>query len=179
MIRSFNRWCQGILLTLCALVSVSAFPKEANVDFSSMTLKQYIKYKCKAGCIDSKIVLDAVKATAKTRDLDYKRLLAIITVESGFINHAVNGKSVGLMQINLDYHEKKFRLNPFNVWDNIRVGGIVYKACVRKHNGDVMKSLRCYNGEGNKTFSYSDKVMVAYKEIIQLKDLDVTVTAQK
>lgn len=152
-----------------AFLSISVQAKE--LYYKEMTFTQYVNLKCSSRCADPKALLNGVKLLAKQRNLDFKRLLAIIAVESSFKTQAVNGGSVGVMQVNLKYHKKKFRQNPYNVWDNIRVGSSIYKACVTRHKGNARKALWCYNGEGDKTFKYPLMVFKAYDQISQLKDL--------
>lgn len=135
-----------------------------------MTFEQYIKLNCKKDCIDPIKAFNATDGFASYYAINQKRLLAIMKVESGYRINARNGDSVGLMQVNLHYHGKRFNHSPFNERNNIAIGSDIYRQCTVKHKGDVMKSLRCYNGENSKNFDYSLKVIKAYNEISQLID---------
>lgn len=171
MIKILIRSWQVMLLLATFLITPSTAAIKPNL--SAMDLNAYIHHKCKSKCINSKALLKVTKQEALTKGIDYRHLLAIITVESGFKPKARNQDSVGLMQVNLSYHSKSFHSSdPTNLRSNIRVGASIYKACYIKHKGNVFKALKCYNGEGRKTNVYSAKVLLAFKEISKLTDIE-------
>ena len=126
------------------------------------TLDDHIEKHCKTKCVDSTIVLDAATTAADSFDIDFKLILAIITVESGFVVKAKNRGNVGLMQVLLRYHGKKFKRSVYNPKENVRVGSSILKECMRKGRS-TSQVLQCYNGvPGTK---YANKVLVAYNEV--------------
>lgn len=140
----------------------------------SNTFDTYVNKHCIKGCVSSSNILKSSMEVASSMDLDFKMLLAIAKVESGYRVRAKNGSNVGLMQTHLRWHRSKFSSkNYYDVKDNIKVGAIVYRDCLKKHKGNIRKALRCYNGGGDKL--YVSKVMKAYKDIITIqafKDMD-------
>lgn len=132
----------------------------------AVTLENHIESKCKRGCIDEYTLLNASTQAADLYGLDFRLVLAIISIESGFMVLAKNKGNVGLTQVLLKYHRDKFRgKNYFDPYENVRVGSSILRACKDKHHGTEMQ-LRCYNGNpGNK---YSKKVLAEYSKIKQL-----------
>lgn len=129
--------------------------------------ENYLNKHCIKGCVDSSDILKSGMEVANELDLDFKMLLAIAKVESGYRLNAKNGKSVGLMQTHLRWHRNKFRTkNYFELKDNLRVGAMVFKECLTRSKGSLSKALRCYNGGGDK--NYTNKVMKAYSQITRL-----------
>lgn len=140
----------------------------------SNSFDNYLRTHCVRGCVDSSNILRSSMEVANDLDLDFKMLLAISRVESGFRPKAKNGSSRGLMQVHLKWHRDKFKSKDYyDVKDNIRVGAIVYRECLKRRKGNTRKALRCYNGGGDK--NYVQKVMKAYNQIVKLdtfKDID-------
>lgn len=139
-------------------------------DATHPKLEKRIAQVCKKDCVDPVILLIAVQQAAEEFSINARTLLAIIEVESGYRDKAVNkqsGKSVGLTQIQVYWHRKKFRTSDhFDVVDNVRVGAIVYHECVKKWKGHRAKALWCYNGHTKRGMKeYVPKVMRTYQEI--------------
>lgn len=155
------------------LVAFSVSDLHAVEHNSSSKLDRYIQKHCKSGCIDGDVLLFGVSSVAKEVGVNPVTLLAIMKVESNFKPRATNtksGRSLGLMQIQVYWHKAKFKTNDYYAYmDNIRVGALVYKDCVKKYKGSREKALWCYNGHqeaGMKT--YVKKVITAFNEISQL-----------
>lgn len=130
----------------------------------AITLEEYIKTNCKTQCVSSDDLLSVVKITSENHYVDYKVILAIIKTESSFKPKALNGKSVGLMQVNLIYHKDKFGFNnPYNIFGNVFAGTTVLRNCMDKHKNNLDKSFRCYNGNGDPM--YVSKVRKALTDI--------------
>lgn len=103
-------------------------------------------------------------------------IYGIIERESAFDEKAVSkdGQDIGLMQIRKMNHEWlngvfDYELNYMNAYDNTSAGVYMFTELLKKNNGDIVKSLMCYNmGETgakeaiengvNKT-NYTDKVL--------------------
>lgn len=134
------------------------------------TLENHIESKCKRGCIDEHTLLNASTQAADAYGLDFKLILAIITVESGFIVLAKNRGNVGLTQVLLRYHRDKFSSSKkyFDPYENIKVGSSILKDCASKHRS-LSKQLRCYNSVPND--KYANKVLKEYSKINQLSFL--------
>lgn len=129
-----------------------------------MTLYDYIQVKCAKNCVDAYESYRAVKSISEEFKVDMYVLLAIMRVESAFSVTAKNGSNTGLMQINLRFHKPKFpNSNYTNVRENIRVGAIVYRDCLKRSKGSVDKALTCYNGNADP--KYSSKVRKSVREL--------------
>lgn len=136
-------------------------------------LNSYIASVCKSDCVDGNLLLMAVNQAATEFSVNPITLLAIIKSESSFKHRAVNkssGKSVGLSQVQVYWHKKKFTTkNYFDVFDNVRVGAIIYKDCIDRWNGSREKALWCYNGHQKAGMhTYVPKVMKSYRELSSL-----------
>lgn len=130
-------------------------------------LTPYIKKNCPKNCVNPRSLLYALQRQEKKHRVDKRLMLAVIKVESSFNVKARGGSAVGLTQVMPRYHHKKFAgKNYYNVNDNVAVGTQVYKACQDKMRGNVRRSLKCYNGGGDR--NYATKVLKAYAEIKQL-----------
>lgn len=162
------------LLTLIALYLASTFVVSGEIEHPSTDkLSGYIEKHCRQNCIDPAVLHFGVEAVADELDVNPVVLLAIVKVESNFRIKAVNtknGKSAGLMQIQVRWHKDKFRgKNHLDIMDNLRVGAMVYRDCAKKHNGNREKALLCYNGyQRNGMKTYVPKVLQAYKELEQM-----------
>ena len=145
----------------------------AETELESFKLQSYIDKVCKKDCIDASLLLLAVTEAANEFNVNPLTLLAIILTESGFRPKAVNrtsGKSVGLSQIQVYWHRDKFTtVNHFDVFDNVRVGAMIYRDCVKKWKGSKDKALWCYNGHQKTGMKkYVPKVMKTYYELNSL-----------
>lgn len=156
-----------LMCLLLPMVSYSATAESIRNVRHKQTLTEYIDDNCKKGCVDPKSLLKSVMQSARKLDTDFRILLAIIKVESGFKVKARNAGNVGLSQILLRYHKPKFKGKDYtNVSDNVNVGAIVFTECKKKHNGNLNKALKCYNGGADP--QYPKKVNKALSEIKQL-----------
>ena len=159
------------LILAFALVIGSAVLSDMTYAKSSSSLSNdYIKSKCIKNCIDHELLRLAAFEAGKEFNVNPLTLIAIAGVESGYRTKAINkvsGKSVGLMQIQVFWHKEKFKSkNHFDVFDNVRVGAMVYSDCVKKWKGSREKALWCYNGHtrsGMKT--YVPKVLAEIKRL--------------
>jgi len=147
---------------------------EAASDSQALTMYDYIQKNCRKSCVDSEKLLQTTEEAAKEFNVDQKLLIAVVKVESHFNRLARNGKnglSVGLTQVQVSWHREKFRGNSyFDARSNIRVGATILSDCMKKHNGNVRRSLMCYNGYSNS--DYPGLVITAKKQINQLVDID-------
>lgn len=159
------------LLAFITLYLTSVFVVGGEIDTPSTTaLSEYIAKNCRQECVDPDLLLFGVETISSELGIDPLTMLAIVKVESNFKPKAINkknGRSVGLMQIQVRWHKDKFHgKKQADILDNLRVGGIVYRDCANKHKGSREKALLCYNGyqkSGMKT--YVAKVMKAYREL--------------
>ncbi len=139
--------------------------------YQPVTLKQYIKTTCPRNCVSDVLLITILKQESARVKVDYKDFLPVIRVESSFNRKATNGSNVGLSQVHLKYHRKKFKKKDYyDAVDNIRVGLSIFKACLVKSKGNKNKAYTCYNGGGNK--KYVQKVTKAFKELAKLKGID-------
>lgn len=168
-----TRLCRFPIIALLLFFSFALHARVIESRYAPLTLHDYISSVCpkRSKCVEQESLLSAVHRAAKVHSLDFKKLLAIVRVESSFDIKAKNISSVGLGQVNLDYHRSKFKGSPYNVEDNILVAAGIYKQCLIKHQQHEKKSLRCYNGENSKDFVYANKVLKAYAEISKLLDM--------
>lgn len=161
------------LIIIAFLLAVSCFTKQVYADegdSASDPLAMYIDTYCKKDCVDSGLLRTAVSEATVNTKVDPVLLLAVIQVESGFHHKAlntVNGKSVGLTQVQVYWHRDKFKSgNYFDVFENVKAGSDILNACQAKHRGDVNKALWCYNGhQPNGVAKYSKKVLAAYTRL--------------
>lgn len=131
-----------------------------------LTMQEYMAHNCKKGCVDERDLLNSVKKVSLIEDIDFRDLLAIIAVESKFQLKAKSGKNLGLTQVNLHYHKKKFKgKDPYDLQVNVEVGAGIYKECLVNHGGNKRKALRCYNGGSKGTPGYADKVLDVYRQM--------------
>lgn len=129
-----------------------------------MTLYDYIDVKCSTKCVEAYQALDAARRASEEISIDVYVLLAIMRVESAYTVSAKNASNVGLMQINLRYHKPKFPNTRYlDVRENVRVGAIVYRDCLKRSKGRTDKALSCYNGNADPL--YVQKVNKSIKEL--------------
>lgn len=133
----------------------------------------YIDKRCKGpDCVDAETLVAAVKHTAIELSINPVSLLSIVEIESGYRVHASNhGKSVGLSQVQVKYHRTKFRSEDiYDVFDNVRVGALIYKECVGRHKGSRDKAFWCYNGHQTHGMeTYVPRVNKSYQRLAGLK----------
>lgn len=164
--------CMILVLMMLSMSNVFGKSiKQSETYKTPITLQDYIQSVCKKQCVDQEDLLKSVSDTARELDIDFKDLLSIIKVESKFKPKATSKGNKGLMQVNIRYHRKKLKgRNVFNVKVNIEVGGGIYKDCLVKNKGNRSKSLKCYNGGGDK--KYVIKINKARDELDKLIDLE-------
>lgn len=158
------------LLAIIAFVCFSIPSSTVYAKVSPSTLSSYIQTKCKQNCVDTEVLQLAVKEAGNEFGINPLTLMAIAGVESGYRAKAINkksGKSVGLMQIQVFWHKSKFQSkNYFDIFDNVRVGAMIYKECVDKYKGSREKALWCYNGHtGHGAKIYVPKVLAEMKQL--------------
>ena len=152
---------------LLAILMFSSHTVSARTPVKVTTLKQYIKAACPRSCISDVLLTTLLKEESQRLRVDYRDFLAIVRVESSFNSKARNGSNVGLSQVHLKYHKKKFKGNPYDPRDNVKVGLSIYKACLTKAKGNRNKAYTCYNGGGDP--QYVSRVNKARNTIINLK----------
>lgn len=118
-------------------------------------------------------IINASTKWATEFKVDEKMLLAIMTVESTFYQHAIsNAGAMGLMQVIPRWHlekildaRKRFG-NPeiFDINTNIFLGAWVYQDCLARFKR-TEGALLCYNGSNESPNGYDKKVMIAYNNI--------------
>lgn len=113
------------------------------------------------GCRD--IYSDITGRTAYEYGLSPRLLAAVVFVESGCRANAVSGRnSVGLMQINPRVWGHRDAL--YNPMQNLRLGASILSTYIKSYG--LVEGLHRYNGLGNRTNSYAEKVLaVAQIEI--------------
>ena len=151
----------GLIIFLLSLFSGVA---------SSATLAQYIQKNCITHCVDEHTLLSSTVSAAEWLDIDFRILIALAKVESGFKVNARNGQSFGLMQVNYPVHKKKFANGRVtDPHQNVRVGAMVIKNCLNRFHQNTVKAFRCYNGLGKGGDPlYTQKVVAALREVKQL-----------
>ena len=147
------------------VAGLTALPLEAYSKGFDPSFETHMSKVCLTKCANPVRILDAAQNVAKDLELDPIDILAIMQVESGFKPMANNNGSVGLMQVNLHYHKRKFKTSPYDLEANIFVGASVYKACLIKRNNNKAQALRCYNGETRKDMIYPNKVLKVIREL--------------
>lgn len=135
----------------------------SNLGFTT-ALDEYVSKVCKQNCANVDTIKEAVSLASDGYKIDSKLILAVMKVESGFKPKAFSNNNVGLMQVNLYYHQKKFKNNDyFNVYLNVLVGTSILKDCFTKHKGNHNKTFVCYNGGADK--QYAAKVTKSLSEL--------------
>ena len=134
--------------------------------YGETTFDEFVHTVCKVRCADRHKVLNAAVVQADKLDVDFRLIIAIIAIESGFTMLAKNKGNVGLMQVLLKTHRKKFKKNPLDLRENIRVGSLILSDCV-KPRVDIKQIGRCYNGGGDR--KYPSKLEAMYQKTLQLK----------
>ena len=180
---SLVRLFKTTFVLFTCLASILLFSSvEANA--ASSTISTYIQKKCKSNCVDPSLLTMVAEKIGQEFNIEPLILVAIASVESRFNSKALNtksGRSVGLMQIQVFWHKKKFQTgNYFDVFDNMRVGAIVYKECMDKWKGSRDKALWCYNGHtptGMKV--YVPKVLAELRQLSNMNLFSVNLQKYK
>lgn len=138
----------SFIRTFVAMVVLTIFaslPVHAQTD-----LQDVIDTYCRKDCVSAEKLTDVAARVSTAYKLDKNAVLAIIHVESKYHVKAKNGSSVGLSQVLLRYHKKKFiGKNYYDVEDNVFAGMQVLRDCLKRMKGDYNKAFRCYNGGGD------------------------------
>ena len=102
----------------------------------------------------AKSIVGHTYAHSISNDINPKTFIALIKVESGFNKLAKsNHNALGITQIMYKIHYNKFiNKNPFDINESIRVGALILKECIKKHKGNTIKALSCYNGSTNMVY---------------------------
>lgn len=162
-----------IYLFLLVLIFAVAYVNHARAEITHHDhLALHIEKTCRVSCVDAGLLKFALIEAKEKQKMDPFLMAAIIHVESGFRVNAENrknGRSIGLTQIQINWHKKRFTTtNYFDVIQNVSVGAEIYKECEKRHNGVVKKALWCYNGHQKKgMMEYVPKVIRVYKELKQ------------
>lgn len=117
-------------------------------------------------------IANAVMSASRRFDLDPYLILGVIYAESNAYVWAVNGGSLGLMQVMPRWWDGELRKQGiirkrddyFNVEPAVMAGSFVLRLCLDRARGDVRKALDYYTGKANAC--YVKKVFV----ITSLKD---------
>lgn len=146
----------GVILFLASISSASAD-----------ALGDYIQKHCKTNCVDTGLFRMVLYEVKEAHGVDPVMMAAIVQVESSFNTRAVNrtnGKSIGLSQIQVRWHTDKFITKHYHdVFDNVHVGAVVYRDCLKRHRGVARKALWCYNGHQKTGMKkYVPKVLKSY-----------------
>ena len=171
MVICFIRLFLGSCFVLIALHATASHAIASN---KIEALGKYISSACKTSCVDASLLLISVEKASEELDVNPTTLLAIIEVESSFKHRALNktnGKSIGLSQIQVKWHRDKFTsTNYYDVFDNVRVGAVIYRDCIKRHKGSRERALWCYNGhQKNGLKAYVPKVLKAHSRLSSLK----------
>lgn len=134
-----------ILMAICSISKADSLKTYTiNHDAAEALFSEYKKVPIKTraailGNINKQSILSGVNPNT---------VLAIAITESSLNPKAVGkGKySQGLMQVNLKFHRDKFKGNPLNITENIKVGIEILKKCQDKANGNLRKTVFCYRG---------------------------------
>lgn len=159
MIRYLFRALLGIWL--CWIPLMSAYADE---------LETYVQMKCKKGCIDVDILREAAEHSALINNITVVEVIALIAIESGFIVKAKNRGSLGLMQVHIPSHRSKFSVGYYDPFENIGIGGKIYKACLDRRRGQAWTDSCYRRGEGTRGIDrvYHHKLNKARQEIARL-----------
>lgn len=127
----------------------------------AQSLQSLIDTYCKKDCISAQSLTDISAKIAHSHGIDQRAVIAIVHIESKYHIRAKNGSSVGLSQVLLRYHKKKFKgSNFYEPEDNLFAGMKVFSECLNKMKGNYSKAFGCYNGGGDK--KYVGKAIKAY-----------------
>ena len=143
MFKTFIKIMIALLMT-CAFAQMT----------KAATLQETIDKFCRKDCVSAPQLLSAAKRASKSFNVDHRAILAIVHVESKYHTKARNGNSVGLSQVLLTYHRKKFRgTNYYDVDDNIFAGMQVFNECFTRMRMNYSAAFRCYNGGGDPKYT--------------------------
>lgn len=154
----FNR-CKTIMLALLMLAmwfpltSNSGEPMEAFIAKLEQAgqMKDWImeKYSNNVDASKAQAIANNVVMVSIDTGISAELMTGLISVESSFRTNArSNMGAVGLTQVVPKWHRGKLKDKNLNrVHDSIVVGAQVLKECLDKHQGHVVKALKCYNGD--------------------------------
>ncbi|MBN2039607.1 MAG: lytic transglycosylase domain-containing protein [Spirochaetes bacterium] len=109
----------------------------------------YQKYKDQYVWLDEKIYQTAKEET-ESQGVDLKTMLAIFHSESRGNRYAISSAgAIGLGQV-MPVHYKGRKEVLFDPEMNIHLAVRVFKICMDKHNGNLIKALNCYEGRNNR-----------------------------
>lgn len=99
-------------------------------------------------------IVDRALWFAQLQDLEPALVLAVMRVESGFRAAAHGRGSKGLMQVQTYWHRDKLRgRSPYDPAVSIEVGTQILGDCWKKTTGNLVRTLRCYNGGGDRHYA--------------------------
>lgn len=109
-------------------------------------------------------IVDQTVWQAQQQQLEPSLVLAVMRVESGFRPKAHGRGSKGLMQVQVYWHRDKLKgRSPFDPLVSIEVGTRILGDCWRKYPTDLPRTLRCYNGGGDR--AYASKVTTQQRAV--------------
>jgi soluble lytic murein transglycosylase-like protein len=105
-------------------------------------------------------LLWSVSVVAIANRLDPLLVAAVVMVESSGNPAAVNGRCVGLMQVNMSVWRRALNLDPARMMEpryNLRAGCAILLRYLAIERGDVRRALRRYHG--GESWRYADRVL--------------------
>ena len=155
----------SVILNLCLVAVSFADDLEAwtvSDEKEITTIKTYI-YALKPAMKHKPDLTDRIaRAVSKYHDdVDVKLVLAIMMRESSFNPSAIGGSDCGLMQVNVWYHAKRYKVSIedlLNVETNIRIGCDILKNIIEQRKPQGFKypwafyntnRLKIYDDKGN------------------------------
>lgn len=108
----------------------------------------------KLGINKAKSIVIDTYIYSHNKNLNPTLVLAVMKLESRFNSNAKShGNAKGLLQVVPFWHKDKLAgRDPFNQKVSIEVGITILDDCIRKHKGNIYKSLSCYSGGGGKVY---------------------------
>lgn len=148
-------------LVVLALKTTPVFSKD---------LQSVIDQYCRRDCVTAVKLIEVIDKTSRRYGINPHVILSIVHIESKYNTKARNGSSVGLSQVLLRYHKRKFKTKDYHdVEDNLSVGMQILRDCLTSTKWNYPRAFRCYNGGGDK--NYSDKV---HATMSYLKSVDLS-----
>jgi soluble lytic murein transglycosylase-like protein len=135
-----------IILMGISAISVADSLKNYSVNYDAAEAL-FLEYK-KVPVKTRASILNQILKQSTLAGVNPNTVLAIAVSESSLNPNAIGkGKySQGLMQVNLKFHREKFKGNPLNISENIKVGVEILKKCQDKAKGNLRKTMFCYRG---------------------------------
>lgn len=155
----------GILLILSFFFFLHQKQKQENISSTKISYIQVYTWAIDKNynllpVNDLHIIYDA----GKLYNIDPLLILAIIGIESRFIENAVSHSgAIGYMQIIPKWHNEK-AVNLYRSKHNIYTGTRIFSEYLKQSNGNIEKALQKYNG--SKTKYYSNKVLISYSHLV-------------